>query len=202
MRNFLGLVLIFTSFTAIAQYQTPEGYGNSRKPTQERPASASKFPYQRFMLEGGGTFHFPDFPGGVSFFYGAGICPQYLLSAWSENGSFAISSQPALGFTLISDINTSRSQFVFNFSLPVWADLRLGAGATNESSFPVGLSLFAGGEFFFVNQYTTIGPSFGIAGRVKFRDRNLITLRLSTTRNLNTDNLLRGVTTLSLMTGF
>lgn len=191
------------SFICFGQYQTPDGYSDNKKMKRERPANSPQgFAYSRFMMEGGGTFHFPDFPGGVSFFYGAGFAPQYLLSAWSENGSFALTSQPALGLMFVSDIGRSRSQFIFNFSLPVWADFRLGAGATAESTFPVGISLFAGAEVFVVNHFTTLGPSVGIAGRVKLKDRNLITLRLSTTRNVQSDNLLRGVTTVTLMTGF
>jgi hypothetical protein len=198
--------LLLTSFLLLSlkgwsQYQTPEGFQDNARAKKQK-VTTSTFPYKRFMLEGGGTFHFPDFPGGVSFFYGAGLTPQYLLSAWSDDGSFSLTSQTALGLMFISDINSNRSQFIFNFSLPLWADLRLGAGATSESKFPIGVSLFAGAEVFVVNQYTTTGPSFGIAGRLKLKERNLITLRLSTTRNLNPDNILRGVTTLSLMTGF
>lgn len=201
MKCLLTMCLILLTLNGFCQYQTPEGYRNGNNFNTPK-VHTSSFPYKRFMLEGGGTFHFPDLPGGASFFYGAGITPQYLLSAWSDEGSFSLTSQAALGIMFISDINTNRSQFIFNFSLPLWADLRFGAGATSESKFPVGVSLFAGAELFVVNQYTTWGPSVGIAGRIKLQDRNLITLRLSTTRNLDADNLLRGVTTLSLMTGF
>lgn len=201
MKHLLFASFLFISLKGVCQYQTPEGFRENTRANKEKVSTPS-FPYKRFMLEGGGTFHFPDFPGGVSFFYGAGFTPQYLLSAWSEEGSFALSSQTALGLFFLSDISTSRSQMIFNLSVPLWADLRLGAGATSESKFPIGVSLFAGAELFLVNQFTTIGPSFGIAGRIKLREQNLITLRLSTTRNLDAENLLRGVTTLSLMTGF
>jgi hypothetical protein len=183
-----------------AQYSTPNGYGNSSSSddsTRTRNRSTKQTTYHRFMFEGGVQLYFIN--DLLAYSNGANLGAQMMLEHFNDHATLTLGAFPSGTFAYIASTYGSRS--IFSFCLPVFADLNLGAGASSETTFPIGCFLGAGFTFFNYNNYVLYGPAASLGIRGHFNERTY-TLRLFLSANVEATSVIRELAGISLNTRF